>query len=73
MEITLEICKVGLKVARSQSYELIRVEEWQECPTTLYSWPLVSHGIAMCADWMNGDVRVTKVTDELYCMYSSST
>lgn len=33
MEITLEICKVGLKlqVARSQSYELIRVEEWQEC------------------------------------------
>ena len=41
-------------------------------PTTLYVclWCLMA--LPMCADWMNGDVRVTKVIDELYSMYSSS-
>lgn len=34
--------------------------------------PLVSHGIAMCAGRMNGDTRVTKIIDELYCIVARS-
>ncbi len=40
-------------------------------PTTLYILPLVSHGIAMCAGRMNGDTRVTKIIDELYCIVAT--
>ena len=39
---------------------------------TLYILPLVSHGIAMCAGRMNGDTRVTKIIDELYCIVARS-
>ena len=75
MEITLEICKVGLEVASCKESKLRTHSSGGMAGMSnhLIQLPLVSHGIAMCADWMNGDVRVTKVTDELYCMYSSST
>ena len=64
-----------LEVASLQGVKAMESFEWRNGRNAnhLIHLALVSHGIAMCAGRMNGDTRVTKIIDELYCMYFSST
>ncbi len=65
MEITLEICR--LQVARSQSYEIIRVEEWQESqPPYTFAFGVSWHCHVRRQDQRRRESN--QITDELYCM-----
>ena len=68
MEITQAIRRLG--VASCKESKLWKSFEWRNA-NHLIHLPLVSHGLAMCAGRMNGDTRVTKIIDELYCNSST--